>query len=229
MALRREPTASTASFPAVCVALVPRKAAVCIWMHVAPETPFKGKTMPQTILVTRIFPRNYEISNYWCYMGQMTDTVRNFPHSPSVKAPYALSLSCETFTCFVKPRSSKTVHVHAKLLLSSSGCWPGGTSLRMITEYVQPGAHYQDLTVSSFLSMFTSLAQSVISGVSWKFFLENCVCIFQVTAVSAGMINAYLHPISWVEDSSRFESFARSLFICFWMRSVLWSFRGFFS
>ena len=184
--------------------------------------------MPRTILVTRIFPRSYEISNCWCYMGQMTDTVRNFPNSPSVKAPYALSIASwasylwmwnlarvKLSYCLVHIMKCKATSMYI------SGCWPEGTSLRRITEYVQPWGALLGSHPLSFLGMFTNLAQSMFSDVSWKLFLKNCVGTFQVTAVSAGMINAYLHPISWVEDFPRFEFLARPLLICSWLRSVL--------
>ena len=73
-----------------------------------------------------------ENTNFRCYMGQMTDTVRNFPHSPSVKAPYALEFLLWNF-CLLLWNLCRVnlvcVHMYdtiwnARLLLSSSGCWP---------------------------------------------------------------------------------------------------------
>ena len=97
----------------------------------------------------------------------MTDTVRNFPHSPSVKAPYALSFSYETPTCFVKPRSCKNF---------SCACGATDQFIWLLTprvpasegsqNFVQPrGAQFGSHSLS-FLGMFTYLAQSMFSDVS---------------------------------------------------------------
>ena len=104
----------------------------------------------------------------------------------------------------VKPRASETFLLASSHHEMQSYCY---VHLWLLTWRYQPQNDHRISAAwgalsgshsSSFLSMFTNLAQSVFSDVSWKFVLENCVCIFQVTAVSAGMIDACLssHPVS---------------------------------